>query len=206
MKPGRTFLRRLIDLSTSVANLDTKIHVTDHAFEDIRWWREFIGDWNGREIIPTRTLDTAKMGLYTDASSLGMGGVLGSKWFMTSWPPQCLLKHINVLELFAVFTAIRIWGSDWRDLDVVIYTDNKPITQIWLTGSSQNKDIMVILRHIFFFLAKNNINVHLEHLYGYNNKLADCLSRLQVEEYRKITKNAGDMTLIPDHVWGLFPE
>ena len=38
--PGRIFLRRLIDLSTSVNNLDDRIVLNDEAQADIEWWKK----------------------------------------------------------------------------------------------------------------------------------------------------------------------
>ena len=88
-------------------------------------------------------------------------------------------KHINVKELFAIVTAIFAWGKEWRDMSVVLYTDNKPITQISHTGATKNKEMMCLIRYLYYFLAQRNVNIRLEHVYGYNNCKADYLSRLQ---------------------------
>ena len=54
---GRIFLRRLIDLSTTVKRLSHHIPINKEAREDIRWWAEFLPSWNGRYKIldPTPT-------------------------------------------------------------------------------------------------------------------------------------------------------
>ena len=46
--PGRTFIRRLIDLSCTTTSLDSTITLDDDAQLDIHWWLEFAGTWNGR--------------------------------------------------------------------------------------------------------------------------------------------------------------
>ena len=74
IKPGRTFLRRLIDLSTTVHNLNSEVALDAEARLDIRWWQRFLPLWNGRETIQAPIVTAASWGLYTDASSLGMGG------------------------------------------------------------------------------------------------------------------------------------
>ena len=43
----RTFLRRMIDLSSSVASLDDTITISDPFQSDLRWWREFATLWYG---------------------------------------------------------------------------------------------------------------------------------------------------------------
>ena len=45
---GRTFLRRMIDLSTSAAGLDQVIPLSQSFSLDLQWWREFATAWNGR--------------------------------------------------------------------------------------------------------------------------------------------------------------
>ena len=93
VKPGRIFLRRLIDLSTTVENLNSIIALDEEAKLDIRWWMDFISVWNGREMVITKQLTSASLGLYTDASTRGMGAVMGRKWFSTEWPLSFADKH-----------------------------------------------------------------------------------------------------------------
>ena len=51
VKPGRMFLRRLIDLSTSVSSNNFFISINAEARLDLQWWQEFLPEWNGVEII-----------------------------------------------------------------------------------------------------------------------------------------------------------
>ena len=95
VKPGRMFLRRLIDLSSTAPRLKSKIHMSSEALSDIQWWRDFIGNWNGRELVHTKSVTSAELSLYTDASTIGMGGVMGRKWFAHPWPSDFKDKHIQ---------------------------------------------------------------------------------------------------------------
>ena len=203
VKPGRIFLRRLIDLSTSAVSLSSSIVVSEEARLDILWWRDFIDAWNGREMILTHTCTSAELGFYTDASSLGMGAVFGSHWFMLQWPPSYTHKHINILELLAIAAALLTWGATYTNMDLVVFTDNKPITQIWLSGTTKDRDIMKIIRYLFFFLAKRNINVRLQHIYGYSNKHADSLSRLQVHAVQN-SRFDDNPTVVPSDIWTIL--
>jgi hypothetical protein len=47
VKAGRSFLRRLIDLSTVVSGMDSHIRLTQAARSDLEWWYLFSEDWNG---------------------------------------------------------------------------------------------------------------------------------------------------------------
>ncbi|KAL5463980.1 hypothetical protein EMCRGX_G032933 [Ephydatia muelleri] len=44
---GRLFLRRLIQLSTTVRKLHHHIHLNPEARADLRWWNSFLPSWNG---------------------------------------------------------------------------------------------------------------------------------------------------------------
>lgn len=54
VKPGRAFLRGLIDASTTAQYLDFRVHLNSAARQDIAWWHTFITDWNGVCILPPK--------------------------------------------------------------------------------------------------------------------------------------------------------
>ena len=108
VKPGRTFLRRLIDLSITFPSLNSPVILDKEARLDLEWWQTFILAWNGRELIPPPPVTSAQLGLSTDASKLGMGGIFGSHWFSCAWPVHMVHKHINVLEMVAIAAAILL--------------------------------------------------------------------------------------------------
>ena len=47
VKPGRAFIRSLIDTLTSVASLDHHVSLDAGARADIAWWNSFVSIWNG---------------------------------------------------------------------------------------------------------------------------------------------------------------
>ena len=51
VKPGRLFLRRLIDVSTSVFCMHHHITLNREAHADILWWWQFLPTWNGVAMI-----------------------------------------------------------------------------------------------------------------------------------------------------------
>ena len=63
----------MINLSTTVNHLDHYIHINKEAREDLRWWHEFLSEWNDISMIP-EDREGQKVYLFTDASNLGLGG------------------------------------------------------------------------------------------------------------------------------------
>ena len=84
---GRLFLRRLIELSTTVSKLHHHIHLNVEAREDIIWWNRFLPLWNGVTIFlnPNRK-DAESISLNTDTSgTLGYGAYFNGAWFCGYW-------------------------------------------------------------------------------------------------------------------------
>ena len=51
VKPGRAFLRSLIDASSSVRGLSHWVHLNKGARADIAWWHTFLRSWNGTSMM-----------------------------------------------------------------------------------------------------------------------------------------------------------
>ena len=87
---GRIFLRRLIDLTTTVKQMHHHIRLTVEARLDLQWWLTFLPHWSGRSLILDShwTLHT-KMQLFIDASGSALPEICNV---------HCLLY--TLLELF----------------------------------------------------------------------------------------------------------
>ena len=74
--PGRTFLRHLIELSSTVCHLEHHIHLRARARSDLMWWLVFVENWNGISYL------TPSQRCYSDASgSCGCGAYWQGSWF-----------------------------------------------------------------------------------------------------------------------------
>ena len=210
VKPGRLFLRRLIDASTSVSQLHHHIHLSHDTKEDITWWRTFLPSWNGIAYIQDHPISSNDLHLFTDASILGIGGVFGDHWFSIPisafhhipWFPQVdEVFDINFWELLALFVAFLTWEHLFRNIQVTIHTDNEPLVYVWSRGS-RNTRIMRLIRALFLRSARANTNLLLAHIPGHFNTLADHLSRLQVRRFRVAHPTADEEpSPIPPDVW-----
>ena len=197
VRPGRMFLRRLIDLSSSVSSLNFFVTLNHQARQDIRWWDRFLSRWHGVELIPPPPVSSVDLQFFTDASDLGLGAVFGPRWVALPWPHSWITFHINIRELFAIWVAIHTWGDMLRDTQVNIYTDSLSMTQVWKKGSCRDVTVMKIIRALFFFTASRNINLLMIHIPGVDNSQADALSRFQVETFRTLNPTANQH---PDEV------
>ena len=206
VQPGRIFLRRLIELSTSVRSLHHFVTINAEAQADIAWWADFVVSWNGVSVIQQAPVPSTALHLFTDASLVGIGGLYGARWFSAALPPRLRSTPIHVLELFAILASVLLWGPAWRDRHIVFHTDNLAITQVWQSGSSRDPAVMRLVRRLFFFAAQHNIALSFRHIPGSSNVLADLLSRLQVPEFHRRAPWAHPIeSQLPPAVWTIFP-
>ena len=203
IKPGRLFLRRLIDLSASFSSPSHHIYLNLEARADISWWSKFISQWNGVSIIQEPTVFASDIVLSTDAAlHSGFGVVFGPRWAFGPWPPQFSHWEIGPKEFLAIFVAISLWKDRLRNKQVVLYTDSLSSTQVWISGVSKDPSYMRVLRPLFFLCAVNNINLLLHHVDDHLNILADALSRFQLTKFRELHPFAdADPTPVPNNLW-----
>ena len=203
VRPGRLFLRRLIDLSKTVKKGHHHISLNAQAKADIAWWYQFLPSWSRSSLIPqSKQILASDLKLFSDASDLGFGAIYGSAWIQGDWSSWSREISINYRELFAILAAAETWGQDWKGKRIVFVTDNEPITKIWDKGSTPSPDIMSLIRPLFLAAARGGYSVSLKHIAGVNNPVADALSRFQEETFRELHPDADDNpTAIPCHVW-----
>ena len=105
--PGRTFLRRLIYLSTTAPHLITRLHLTPEAQGDIAWWQSFLPSWNGRLLIPDhRWTRSPDFQLFTDAAgSIGFGAFFQGHWIAQRWLQARTPRSLTWKELFPIAVA-----------------------------------------------------------------------------------------------------
>jgi hypothetical protein len=75
VRPGRTFVRRLIELVASFRNKLHWIRLTESTRSDLYWWYSFMDGWNGISMMPGSP--PVELPLESDAS--GLRGPLGEQ-------------------------------------------------------------------------------------------------------------------------------
>lgn len=201
---GRTFLRRLIDLSTTVSKLTHHITINLQARLDIQWWAKYLPTWNGKyKILDSCSTFAHDMQIYTDASGeLGFGIFFQGKWVSSAWPTPLKSYSIQWKELFPIYVTCSIWGEHFRGKRLIFHCDNQAVVDIWRSNSSKCPQIMTLLRKLFFISATKEFTVNVKHIPGAFNNIADCLSRLQVEKFRQLVPDADRYpTPIPATAW-----
>ena len=178
VREGRSFLRRLIDVSASVQKLDGFVRLNASAQSDIYWWKEFATAWNGTSMLTEVRRNSPDATITSDASGhWGCGAYCNAQWFQLQWSQSTMQFHITIKEMIPVVLAVAIWGGQWCGKTVQVRCDNAAVVAILNSGDSRDPDAMHLRRCLSFITAKFNINLFASHVKGKDNGLADALSR-----------------------------
>ena len=193
VRPGRFYLRRLIDHTTAL----TFQHPTKHlqkvargvlpqgVREDIQWWVDFLPTWNGKSILYALEWVKAELiDLTTDACQTGFGGMYRSEWIAGRWSPselQCafIVEQLSMpfLEMRSLLKAAAAWGSQWAGKKITFRCDCMPVVHAITSGSSPAPALMHQLRELCALAIRYSFDFRSEHIPGVENTAADILSR-----------------------------
>ena len=212
---GRSFLRHLYNATTGHKSKRTTtrgqpIPVTDNMRLDLRWWRDFLPQWNGITLIHK---NCKTIYLWTDASGTkGQGAYFTDTLngdHLVDWEhafSKTISRHhrhkdINYLEMHKVLLALQRWHLHFADCRLVIHTDNTTVLS-GLRRLSVRGDSLEPLRNIALCAAHNNIEIHARWIPTYENTLADLLSR---RDFNKIANQFPLLSQIPRASHGIHP-
>jgi hypothetical protein len=183
--PGRTFLRRLIDLSIGLTKPHHHRRLNSEAKADLQAWRIFLDKFNGKALFPSGiTHSASSLHLFTDASNLSFVGLFGTNWFYTPFSEEWLQYHITVREFLPIVIALELWSATFRNSTVVLHSVNLAVVHVINKNTSEDPHLMRLMRRLMLLLLQHNIHFTAKHFPGVLNTAADMLSRLQVTEFQ----------------------
>ena len=97
--PGRTFLKRMINLTRGAFSRFHHIRLNKEFFRDITMWKAFLAKWNERSFfLDSFVTSTPDLELYTDAAStIWFGGILMVNGSKGVGPLTCSLTNARGL-------------------------------------------------------------------------------------------------------------
>lgn len=190
--PGRTFLRRMIDLLRCFRKRDHPIRLNSEFRLDLQWWLQFLSSWHGVYfwLFPGMSA-SPDLEVTSDASgSLGFGAYFNDEWFSGSWASSQASQSIAYKELFPIVIAARVWGPHFARRHVLFRSDNEAVVYILNSRTSKIPVLMRLLRHLLTSAAHFNFSFSSQHVPGIHNCIADALSRFHWQEFRRLAPEA----------------
>lgn len=201
--PGRTFIRRMINLLACFRDSYHPIRLNAEFQLDLNWWKTFLTSWHGVSFwLYPGLSQTPSMLVTSDASgSLGYGAYSGDEWFNGVWTDSQKPLSIAYKELFPVVIASHIWGHRWAHQHVLFRSDNEAVVAILKSRTSKISSIMKLLRSLLLVAAQFNFSFSAEHVPGVQNGIADALSRFHWQVFHRLAPWARrSPSAIPGHL------
>ena len=195
IRPGRSFLRRMIDLLKRYKMAHHQIRLNREFRSDLRWWTNFIVPWNGVSYLSAGPTSE----FASDASgSWGCGAHTTDSWFQIRWDEQSLPFSITIKELLPIMVAAVVWGTRWRAQKVLCHCDNQAVVAVLNSRSSKQPQLMHMLRCLFFVEASYGFELSASYIPTKANDLADDLSRNNLSSFlSKVPALKGSQVKIP---------
>ena len=189
IRPGRAFLRRLIDLTVGVSLPNHYIRLNREVKEDLKTWLSFLLNFNGKYFfLDALRLNSSKLNLFTDAyDAHGFGAIFGSHWCYGKWPANWEYQNIAILEFYPIVLGLYRWGEAMSNQCILFFfTDNESLVHVINRQTCKDKHLMAFVRKLVSICLHHNIIFKAKQIRGIHNNLADALSRLQVQTFRHL--------------------
>ena len=182
---GRSFVSRMYAAAAKLKELDYSTWLNREVRSDLLWWHTFMDSWNGLSLLRTESWSSpADHYIQTDASgNWGCGAFFEGNWLQWEWPKEWLNATIMAKELVPIAFSCAAWGPKLTRTRVLIQCDNLGLVTAIAKGSSRDKDVMRLLRCMWFLVAYFDIDLHAEHIAGVDNITADQLSRNYMQSF-----------------------
>ena len=181
--PARLFMSRLLK---ALRETDGKhVKVSSEVLADIRWFRSYLRQFNGKAIIPDKY--PVKI-IEADACLIGMGAHDGVNCYAIPISEKLRESHsISRLECLNCLLAARtLLGEQERGKTVLIRCDNEASVYTYMYGRAKDSVMSACARGMWMLCATLNINLIVEHIPGIRMQVADALSRLHNDAQSRI--------------------
>lgn len=174
---GKLFYRKLekeksVALNRNYGNFDAEMIVSSGMREDLDWW---IGNVHSQ----VRVIDRGNpdVEIQTDSSLSGWGVVFENQKFGGRWTAEECGYHINILELMAIFFALKALADKITGKHVKILSDSTTaVCYINNMGGIRSDKCNEVSKSIWLFCMAKDIWLSCAHIPGTQNE-ADKPSR-----------------------------
>ena len=119
--------------------------------------------------------------------------------------PSWLHRNTASLQFFPIVLGLCLWGDKMRNHSILFFTDNEALVHVINKQSCRDKMLMVFVRKLVL-VCLENILFKAKHIAGVKNKLADCLSRFQVQTFKQLAPAHMTEPFLHGHAKNLQPQ
>ena len=168
--PGKLLLRNLYRLLATRKSWDDILEIEPATRQDLIWWKEAVGTWNGAPIVVSH-IDCE---IQTGASVSGWGAVLGNQTAAGFWNVRLSRKHSNYREMMAILLLIKTFKR-LQGKSVQILTVNISAVAYINHLGGPSKELTRLTSAIWTEAHSRSMTVTAKHLPGVKNVTAEHL-------------------------------
>ena len=155
-------------------SLDIPVPVSQVLKQHLQWWTNLSNLKRGSPLHQKE----CNLLLFTDASLKGWGAHLEHHTASGLWNQVESRLHINILELKAVFLALKSFENQLLNQNLLVSTDNSSVVAyLNKQGDTHSQEMCALIWRIMAWTNARGIQIRAKHIPGNLNVLADSLSR-----------------------------
>jgi len=156
------------------------------ARKELAWWTTELRKANGKGF----TQMEPDLVIFSDASLSGWGASCSDVTARGPWTAGERSRHINELELWAAFYALRSFCCSSSNISVRIFIDNTTaVSYVNRSGGTRSRSLSRVAEAIAFWCERRSIAIEAFYIPGRLNTVADAESRAK--------EDASDWQLCP---------
>ena len=80
-----------------------------------------------------------------------------------------------------IMVALKVWANQWSNKKLRIKCDNMAVVEVLTSGKTKDSILATCARNVWLLCAIFNISIHIEHIPGKQNVIADLLCRYKFD-------------------------
>lgn len=164
---------KYLALMSNRQNYNSKVYISQEILDELQWWF-------AKTLTATNELKKDKFDLeiFSDASLSGWGVFCQKKTAHGWWSNSETDKHINYLELLAIYYGLKCFASHLLNCNILIRTDNTTaLSYVNRMGSVRFPELNLLSRKIWQWCENRNIWIFASYIPSSENWQADQASR-----------------------------
>ena len=209
---GRRFVNRLLTVLQGPARPGGAfVPVTAELKADLNWWRYTAPKLNIKCLIDPPVFDLDNhyevdgRGRLETGEPPSIGGLhfLRKEFFSQEVPTSLAAAPIHIVEAVALLVAARTWLMYLpRDSISRAASDSMPVVDSIKGGKPKDRTLQAVVRLLWHLHAVQQVQLHLSYVNTKRNR-ADLLSRLDVEEVRRLKDLGWKQIFIPESLFSV---
>ena len=101
-----------------------------------------------------------------------------------------------------IVVALKVWATQWSNKKLCIKCDTMAVVEVLTSGKTKDNTLATCARNVWLLCTIFNISIHIEHIPGKQNVIADLLSRYKFDSksWEVLTTHVPNAVWVPTHI------